>query len=53
MTLNWEKIKNSGSLSSTQDTNRAKVAGGWLVSHFGGVAFLPDPNHQWDGNSLP
>jgi len=36
----------------------AKVVGGWLV--FGKTAdgtavlvFAPDPNHEWDGGSLP
>jgi hypothetical protein len=47
---------------------RSKIAGGWLVifyryefsgdpgdggAGFGGMTFVPDPNHQWDGNSLP
>lgn len=33
---------------------RAKVPGGWLVVYDGnGMAFLPDPNHKWDGSSLP
>lgn len=46
---------------------RAKVPGGWLVYVFGhgysyrsrsiwghgGLTFYPDPEHQWDGNSLP
>lgn len=34
---------------------RAKVPGGWLVrtSATGdGIAFLPDPEHRWDGASL-
>jgi hypothetical protein len=36
---------------------RAKVLGGWLVyASFGaggGLAFYPDPEHVWDGSSLP
>jgi hypothetical protein len=36
--------------------NRAKVPGGWLVistsSSGGGVTFLPDPEHKWDGGSV-
>jgi len=40
---------------------RAKITGGWLISanenppRNGGlsVAFVPDPEHKWDGNSLP
>jgi len=32
-----------------------ETPGGWLVATEinGGVIFLPDPNHEWDGNSLP
>ena len=37
--------------------DRAKIPGGWLVrsSTFEGpaMAFVPDPNHAWDGSSLP
>jgi len=36
---------------------RAKIPGGWLVwcdgGLKGGLTFVPDPNHEWDGNSLP
>ena len=40
---------------------RSKVPGGWLVAFYGdntdagygGLTFVPDPNHRWDGNSLP
>lgn len=36
---------------------RTKVPGGWLVKIWigtaGSIAFYPDPNHEWDGNSLP
>ena len=41
------------------ETERAKVPGGWLVLsqfHIGGahgLAFVADPNHSWDGGSLP
>lgn len=33
---------------------RAKVPGGWLVATASGagLAFYPDPTHQWDGTSL-
>ena len=51
MTLNWEKIKNSG-IFGVADSHRAKVVGGWLVQIWSGaVTFVPDPTHQWDGNS--
>ena len=46
---------------------RAKIPGGWLVifyrldfsssptggAGFGGMTFVPDPNHTWNGSSLP
>lgn len=30
---------------------RAKVPGGWLVANTGGVAFVSDEYHSWDGGS--
>jgi hypothetical protein len=60
--LVWEtlstKREEDGLLNSAYMTERAKVPGGWLViSQFNiggahGMAFLPDPNHTWDGGSL-
>jgi len=45
------------------EMKRAKVPGGWFVvvyndlyqhaCHIPSVTFYPDPNHHWDGNSLP
>ena len=49
------------------EVRRAKIPGGWLVettrqaitgnSNGGGLGvgltFVPDPEHKWDGNSLP
>ena len=41
---------------------RGKVPGGWLITLFwtsghgeGGssVTFMPDPDHTWDGGTLP
>ncbi len=36
---------------------RAKVPGGWLIAsavgQSGAVTFYPDPEHKWDGTSLP
>ncbi len=43
--LRWEQ------LHSTLPAARAKVPGGWLVAAGAGVAFYPDPEHQWDGCS--
>lgn len=31
---------------------RAKVRGGWLVACGTGIAFYPDPAHEWDGTSI-
>ncbi len=43
----WETIS-----STHGEVRRAKVPGGWLVAVGGGVAFLPDPEHGWDGGTL-
>lgn len=32
---------------------RAKVPGGWLVIHTDAMVFIADPDHEWDGSSLP
>ncbi|MDR9768112.1 hypothetical protein RJP56_18790 [Shewanella baltica] len=54
--LNWEALKNNGGLGSSKYTYRTKVLGGWLISSFVsegmGLTFIPDPKHEWDGNSL-
>ena len=56
MSLNWVKTGDKldgGSVLSI--TVRAKIPGGWLVKPSfgsgGGITFVPDPNHEWDGNS--
>ena len=38
--------------------SRAKVPGGWLVyattaGEAASLVFVPDPDHRWDGSSLP
>ena len=39
------------------DVIRAKVPGGWFVRTsigiYGSAFFYPDPEHLWDGSSLP
>lgn len=49
--LRWEELQ------SNLKTRRTKVPGGWLVALTGAsvssVTFYPDPEHQWDGASLP
>jgi hypothetical protein len=49
-----------GKLTATLPMARAKVPGGWLVAVVSGtvnshtaVCFVPDPEHRWDGSSLP
>ena len=61
--LRWESVKTEreehGLLDSAYMTERAKVPGGWLViSQFKigtahGLVFFPDPDHKWNGGSLP
>ena len=46
------------SILSDFSTWRVKVADGWLVMFsgpigVGGVTFYPDPNHAWEGGTLP
>lgn len=49
--INWQKLEsNQGSVY------RAKVPGGWLILILWGemsITFYPDPDHKWDGSSLP
>jgi hypothetical protein len=55
MTLYWEEVKSDP--SQYWNVHRAKVPGGWLVlAAYGtnsGLTFYPDPDHDWDGSSLP
>ena len=51
--IKWERLD-----STHVGVYRAKVPGGWLVAignatKGGGLIFYPDPNHTWNGNSLP
>ena len=49
--LTFEKIDVEG-LHFTP-FHRAKIIGGWLVFISAGICFVPDPDHKWDGGSLP
>ena len=49
--LTFEKIDVEG-LHFTP-FHRAKIIGGWLVFISAGICFVPDPEHKWDGGSLP
>lgn len=64
MPLIWEVLKSEmrekGILNMNSPapyTLRAKVPGGWFVCTdrltAGGTFFYPDPEHTWDGSSLP
>ena len=50
--ISWRQLESSGPA-----LKRAKVPGGWLVASETGaalaLAFYPDPDHRWDGTSLP
>ena len=56
-TLTFEKLATTGGTNMV----RARIPGGWLVrthrewrdSTGMGITFVPDPDHRWDGNSLP
>jgi len=45
--------------SAPRNLSRAKIPGGWLVGvesgsvRSWGLTFVPDPEHEWDGGSLP
>jgi hypothetical protein len=45
--------------AAPRNVSRAKIPGGWLVGvesgnvRAWGLTFVPDPNHEWDGGSLP
>ena len=52
----WE----GGLFHSPLPCGRAKVPGGWLVGVVSGttnaqvvLCFVPDPEHRWDGKSIP
>ena len=51
--LEWEQISKM-SLRFPGPIFRAPIPGGWLVSsQVGGLVFIPDPRHRWDGGSVP
>jgi len=63
MPFNWERIKTDTGepgfmgIKPERYIYRAKVLGGWLVGIPGSdgswsITFYPDPDHQWDGNTL-
>lgn len=54
--IEWEKLEHKGT-DRYLLILRTKVPGGWFVlmcvTDGGGPIFYPDPDHKWDGNSLP
>ena len=61
----WEELEPrvsylSGKKGKAAPLYRAKVPGGWIICLLagvpnggaGGLTFLPDPDHKWDGSSL-
>ena len=62
MVLKWEEIKCESLTKSFLGVGmtplfRAKVPGGWLIQISKNLEvsafFYPDPEHLWDGSSLP
>ena len=61
MALKWEVVASEMTqpsfLNLPPKVIRAKVPGGWFVkvdrTDAGGAFFYPDPEHTWDGSSLP
>jgi len=55
--LVWEELKNE---NGPKFSYRSKITGGWLLSTKevstsgigGGVTFIPDSKHEWDGYSV-
>lgn len=59
--LKWEPIPtifpSNNSSGIYQTIYRAKVPGGWIITNtytsMSPITFYPDPDHKWDGSSLP
>ncbi len=47
LVVRWETLT-----TTHGDLRRSRVPGGWLVAASGGITFLPDPGHAWDGGSV-
>jgi hypothetical protein len=56
--IDWKKLS-TGGVDINFTFHRTKVPGGWFVaihwqySNAASITFYPDPEHKWDGNSLP
>lgn len=60
--LTFERLKNKDHTEPLGLFHRARITGGWLVTWEAldrgagtpsSMAFVYDPEHQWDGSSLP
>jgi hypothetical protein len=51
--LKWEQISVRSLREDLPEILRTKIPGGWLVVMPTGITFVPDPEHRWDGSSLP
>jgi len=61
--LVWQKLDSTRAdqswLSVEWEVHRSKVPGGWFVitrvegSAPQGMVYYPDPDHHWDGASIP
>jgi hypothetical protein len=60
-TLIFEGVKVDGAAKGALAIQRARVRGGWLIAAYlftlsfktASLTFYPDPEHRWDGSSLP
>lgn len=50
--IRWQRLSNDQKKIAT--LFRAPIPGGWLVStgEDGGITFVPDNEHTWNGSSL-
>lgn len=52
--IEWQKIRSNNTMPPLY---RSPVPGGWLIGSaeagIANICFVPDPEHLWDGNSLP
>ena len=60
MALIWEPLEDverdfHGKSHKFHVSSRARITGGWLIKTLAGsgvgLAFIPDPTHEWDGHS--
>jgi hypothetical protein len=55
--LKFERLEVTSEWHSPHYFFRSKIPGGWLIYYSRTdsvvLTFVPDPEHKWDGNSLP